>query len=84
MPSISPRETFDRQLQNLQDEVLVLGSMVEQAVLQSVDALRLRDFPASRKIHAEDQKINEKRYQIEHEILTLMATQQPMARDLRF
>jgi phosphate transport system protein len=84
MPSISPRETFDRQLQKLQDEVLILGSMVEQAVLQSIDALRQRDFPASRRIYAEDQKINEKRYYIEQEILTLMATQQPMARDLRF
>jgi phosphate transport system protein len=84
MPTLSPRETFDRQLLKLQDEMLVLGSMVEQAVLQSVEALRLRDFAASHRIYAEDQKINEKRYRIEQEVLTLMATQQPMARDLRF
>jgi phosphate transport system protein len=84
MPSLSLRETFDRQLLKLQDEMLILGSMVEQAVLQSVEALRQRDFSASRMIYAEDQKINEKRYRIEQEVLTLMATQQPMARDLRF
>ena len=79
-----PREMFERELHKLQDNMLVLGSMVEQAVLQSVEALRRRDFDASKRIFAEDQKINQKRYAIEQEILTLMATQQPMARDLRF
>jgi phosphate transport system protein len=83
MTPISPRETFDRQLQKLQDEVLVLGSMVEQAVLKSVNALKERDFLASRQVYGDDQKINEKRYSIEQSCLTLMATQQPMARDLR-
>lgn len=78
----SPRETFDRQIQRLLDEVLVLGSMAEQAVLSSVDALRQRDLDASRRIYAEDQRINEKRYEIERNCLTLIATQQPMARDL--
>ena len=79
-----PREMFERELHKLQDNVLLLGSMVEQAVLQSVEALRTRDFEASKRIYAADQQINEKRYSIEQDILTLMATQQPMARDLRF
>ena len=84
MRTLSPRETFDRQLQQLLDEVLVLGSMVEQAVTQAVDSLKRRDREASRVIYAEDQRINEKRHQIENDCLTLIATQQPMARDLRF
>ena len=77
------RETFDRNLHKLMDEVLVLGSMVEQAILKSVDALRRRDAIVAEEIIRNDQKINEKRYTIEAETLTLIATQQPMARDLR-
>ena len=79
-----PRETLDRQLHHLQEEVLLLGSMVEQAMLESVEALKRRDLNASRRIFANDQLINDKRYAIENNILILIATQQPMARDLRF
>jgi phosphate transport system protein len=78
-----PRETLDRQIHLLQDEVLLLGSMVEQAVIAAVDALVRRDVPASRKIYHNDQLVNEKRYAIENAILILIATQQPMAHDLR-
>ena len=56
------RERFDRQLQLLLDQVLVLGSMVEQAVLDSLAALKRRDLAAARRIYEQDQKINEKRY----------------------
>jgi phosphate transport system protein len=83
MSGQSPRETFDRQLQTLLDEVLVLGSMVENAIRQSVDALKERRIEDSRRIYHEDRHINVKRYEIEHNVLTLIATQQPMARDLR-
>jgi phosphate transport system protein len=78
-----PRETLDRQIHHLQDEVLLLGSMVEQAMLASVDALIRRDRVTARQIFNNDHLINEKRYAIENNILILIATQQPMARDLR-
>ncbi len=78
-----PRETFERELNKLQDDLLVLGSMVEQAVLASVEALKQRDFEASQQIFDADKYINIKRYEIEQNILALIATQQPMARDLR-
>lgn len=78
-----PRETLDRHLQHLQEEVLVLGSIVEQAMLEAMDALKNKDLAASRRIFENDQAVNEKRYAIENHILTLIATQQPMARDLR-
>lgn len=84
MTTISPRETFDRHLQRLLDQVLVLGSMVEQAIQQSMEALKLRDHTAARRIIDSDQRINEKRYAIEGDCLALIATQQPLARDLRF
>jgi len=78
------RENFERELLRLQDEVLLLGSMAEQAVLDAVTALRQMDRKTARVIRKGDQQINEKRYQIEQETLIAIATQQPMARDLRF
>jgi len=78
-----PRETLDRQIHHLQDEVLLLGSMVEQAILNAVDALKRRDVPTAKRIYADDIRINEKRYALENALIIIMATQQPMARDLR-
>lgn len=83
MSPLSTRDTFDRQLQALLDQVLVLGSMVEQAIQQSVIALQRRDLAAAQRIYQGDERINEKRYALESECITLIATQQPMARDVR-
>ncbi len=77
------RQTFEREMQRLQDELLILGSMVEQAIADAVDALKKRDLEQSRQLIANDRLINEKRFQIEAEVLTLIATQQPIAGDLR-
>ncbi len=78
-----PRETLDRHMHHLQDEVLLLGSMVEDATMKAMDALRNHDLRTARQVYAHDQVINEKRYAIENAILIIMATQQPMAHDLR-
>jgi phosphate transport system protein len=78
-----PRETFDRELQRLQDEILALGSMVENALIESVEILKRRDMEGSRRLIAQDRVINEKRFAIEADALILIATQQPMAGDLR-
>ncbi len=78
-----PRETFDRELQRLQDEILALGSMVENAITNSVETLKRRDMEGSRRLIAQDRLINEKRFAIEADALVLIATQQPMASDLR-
>lgn len=83
MPSVMPRETLDRKLNELKDDVLVLGSMVEQAVADAVEALKNRDFDESRRIYADDAKVNQKHFEIEDKTLTVIATQQPVARDLR-
>ena len=77
------RDTFDKRIQQIKDEILLLGSMVEQATLDSVIALRNRDMNASRQIIEDDQIINDKRFAIENAILILFATQQPLAHDLR-
>jgi phosphate transport system protein len=77
------RRTFDQELERLQDEVLALGSMVEEALVRSVETLKQRDFAGSRGLIAGDRAINERRYAIEEDAITLIATQQPMARDMR-
>ena len=77
------RKTFEHELQDMKDEILVLGSMVEQAVADSMEALKKRDVKASQMIFEQDRKINEKRFAIENHCMILIATQQPMARDLR-
>jgi len=78
-----PRDTLTRQIHHLLDEVLLLGSMVEQAMLSAINALHQRDVKAAAAIYENDQLINDKRFAIENAILILIATQQPMAHDLR-
>ena len=77
------RKTFETEIRQVKDNVLILGSMVEQALLDSVDALKKRDIKAAEKIFTEDKEINRKRFEIENQLMVLIATQQPMARDLR-
>jgi len=77
------RQFLDEKIQHLLDEILVLGSMVEQATVQSVEALKKRDLETARRLYRGDQALNEKRYAIESETLIVIATQQPMASDLR-
>ena len=77
------RKTFESEIQLVKDEVLLLGSMVEHAIIGSVEALKKRDLKASEKLIAEDKEINKKRFAIENQLMILIATQQPMAHDLR-
>lgn len=78
-----PRETFHQELQKLQDDLLLMGSMASQALRDSVDALKKLDEAEANRLIAEDRKINAKKFDIEERCLTLIATQQPMARDMR-
>lgn len=77
------RKTFETEIQQVKDDVLVLGSMVEQAILGSVEALKKRDIKASERLFEDDKDINAKRFEIENKLMILIATQQPMAHDLR-
>lgn len=77
------RETFERDLQELEDELLTLGDKVGQAILDSVESLKQRDRDEARRLIEQDREMNEKRYALEAKALTLIATQQPMAGDLR-
>ena len=77
------RKTFELEIQQLKDELLLLGNMVEQAILQSVHALKARDVAASQRVYEMDNQINSKRYAIEEQVMITIATQQPAAHDLR-
>jgi len=77
------RKTFESEIQQLKDEIILLGSLVEQNLLDAVDAMKKRDLAASEKVIALDKQINDKRFALESQVMVIIATQQPMAHDLR-
>jgi phosphate transport system protein len=77
------RAAFHKKLREIQDDILAMGSMVNKATLRSIDALKNRDLELAHQIITDDQKINGKRFEIEEKCIQLIATQQPMASDLR-
>jgi len=80
---MSIRATFDQELQDLRDNVLRLGSMVDTAISLSIQALKERDRELAQQIITDDETINELRFKIEEDCISLIARQQPAARDLR-
>lgn len=77
------RVAFSQSLRELQDGVITLGSMVEKAVGRAIESLRNQDAALAQKVVDGDQVINEMRWQLEEDAILLMATQAPMAGDLR-
>jgi phosphate transport system protein len=77
------RTAFHKRLKDIQNDVLVMGSMVEKAIERSVTALKQRDLKLAGQVIADDERINHKRFDIEEACVELIATQQPMASDLR-
>lgn len=77
------REAYHKSLKELENEVLAMGELVRTAIKDSIEALKTRDLELSKKIIANDIAINRKRFEIEERCLLLIATQQPMAVDLR-
>lgn len=77
------RKLFEQHLRELQDHVLIMGSMVETAIYRSMDSLKNRDLTLARQIIKDDSLIDHIRYEIEEQCIDLIVTQQPMASDLR-
>ena len=77
------RTSFHRELRGLQDDVLVLGSMVDKAIARSIEALERLDHAEARRVIRDDLQVNAKRFAIEERAVLLIATQQPLASDLR-
>ncbi len=77
------RELFEKRLREMQEDVLIMSSMVEKAIQRSVEALRTRDRDLSNAVISDDAAINAKRYELEEKCIHTIALQQPMAADLR-
>lgn len=77
------REAFERELQRLKDDVVRMGEHAGSAIHRSVEALRARDVAAAGQIIAEDDAIDALHLDLEERCMRLLATQQPMAGDLR-
>ena len=78
-----PRELFRQELAEIQKEILVMGSMAEKATHDALESLRTGDLEWAQRIIKEDSIIDQKRYEIEEKTIFVVASQQPMATDLR-
>jgi phosphate transport system protein len=74
---------FSPETQEIKNEVLLLSSMVEEAVMDSVWALKENNLERSQRVLLKDMQINRRRFEIEISIMVVMATQQPNGRELR-
>ena len=83
MPAPNRREEFDLKLVGLEAEVEGLAHFVGETIQRSVEALKARDLVASRQVIDDDDYVDDKQAEIEARCIDLIATQQPVARDLR-
>jgi len=81
--TMETRTTFHKHLQEVEEDVLKMGNMVVKAIERAIEALKKRDLTLAHQIIADDTQINEQRFSIEEKCIGLIATQQPIASDLR-
>jgi len=77
------RTAFERRLLEVQEDMLVMAGMVETAIERGIEALKTRNVNLAQQIIEDDLQINKRRYETEDKCLELIATQQPLASDLR-
>lgn len=78
------RQHLDREIQTIRDNLLLLNSMAETALTESVLALREHDVKKARMVRQNDAQINSLRFDLEGQIIVTIATQAPVLFDLRF
>ncbi len=78
------RTVFEAELRELQQQLMLMGAMVDTAIERAIDCLQRLDTPEARQLIADDALINQKRLEIEERVVEVIATQQPLASDLRF
>ncbi|MCK4259852.1 MAG: phosphate signaling complex protein PhoU [Halanaerobiales bacterium] len=81
--SIVPRRSFDEELKALKEEMLKMGSYVEEAIHKAVKALAEQNLEVAKLVNEEDERIDEYEVKIEEKCIRLIALQQPVAKDLR-
>jgi phosphate transport system protein len=77
------RSVLERELKDIRDGIMALSTQVVNATARAVDALVLRNFDEAREVKREDKATDQLRYEVENACLLSLATQQPVARDLR-
>ncbi|MBC7341986.1 MAG: phosphate signaling complex protein PhoU [Clostridia bacterium] len=80
---MSAREGFQNSLVELQKDILRMGSLVEEAIARAVEALKKQDMALANSVIESDRVIDDLELEIEDKCMKLIATQQPMAKDLR-
>lgn len=78
------RESFENEMKNLQKEILIMGSLVEEMIFLSTKALLDKDRKIADKVIVMDEQIDSLEKKIENQAIIVIATQQPLAKDLRF
>ena len=77
------RSKFDEQLQELNNEMIRMGTMIEESIAKAVEALGRKDEELAKEIMAGDAQIDRAQKKIENICFNLLIQQQPVARDLR-
>jgi phosphate transport system protein len=78
-----PRSAYEQQIEDLRDHVVLIASMVDKAIARSIDALQTQDVILAKQVRKADKEIDQARWSGEDRALTIIATQAPMASDLR-
>ena len=77
------RGAFDQKLIEIRDNIIRMGQLTDAAIERSMMSLKHQDQSLARQVISDDTAINNLRFTVEESCLTLIATQQPMASDLR-
>ncbi|MFV2062805.1 MAG: phosphate signaling complex protein PhoU, partial [Chloroflexota bacterium] len=83
-PAPFVREHLEAEERRLKDSILRMGSMVAEQVIAAIDAMERHDVDAATAVIVADERLNEAQREITNDVSTTIATQQPVARDLRF
>ena len=77
------RHEYINDLENLRGAVVAMSSMVDKAISRSIESLIRQDVGMAEEVVAADREVNKQRWATEEDALRIIATQAPMARDLR-
>ncbi len=83
MTTLHNRSVLDQDIQQITENIIKMTSMIDEGMEKALSALKTRDVQAAQEVVNYDEQINHIRYEIEAECLRVLATQNPMATDLR-
>ena len=81
--STEKKVVYEKKMNRLQEKLHQMGSLVEESIARSIQALKTQDLELARGVIEGDEQVDRLELEIEEKCLEIIATQQPMARDLR-